>query len=117
MGTIASTTNHSTALSLKQRSINLYTLILRDGGAVQTIWSGEGRRSSTNNSRCNGTAQQNASDAATAAQEKTGHMKDMTQEKASQGTDATKGMGQSIMGKAQEGEEQTGSFFQQAGDK
>ena len=37
----------------------------------------------------------------------------MTQEKASQATEATKGMGQSVMGKAQEGKEQTGSFFQQ----
>lgn len=63
-----------------------------------------------------GTAQQKTSDAATATQQKGGQMRDMTQEKASQGTETTKGMGQSIMGKAQEGKEQTGSFFQQAGD-
>merc|ERR1711915_486333 len=51
------------------------------------------------------------------AQQTSQGMKDMTQEKASHATDATKGMGQSITGKAQEGKEQTGSFFQQAGDK
>ena len=38
------------------------------------------------------------------------------QEKASQATDATKGMGQSAMGTAQQGNEQTGSFFQQVVD-
>ncbi len=40
-------------------------------------------------------------------------MKDMTQEKASRATEATKGMGESVMGKAQQGKEQTGSFLQQ----
>jgi hypothetical protein len=63
-----------------------------------------------------GSAQQKASEAASAAQDKTGQMKDMTQEKASQVTDATKGMGQSAMGIAQQGKEQTGSFFQQVVD-
>ena len=63
-----------------------------------------------------GSAQQKASEAATVAQDKTGQMKDMTQEKASQATDATKGMGQSAMGTAQQGKEQTGSFFQQVVD-
>jgi len=43
-------------------------------------------------------------------------MKDMTQEKASQANEATKGMGQSAMGTVQQGKEQTGSFFQQARD-
>ena len=47
------------------------------------------------------------------AQEKSGQMKDMTQQKASQATEATKGMGQSAMGAGQQGKEQTGSFFQQ----
>ena len=47
------------------------------------------------------------------AQEKSGEMKDMTQQKASQATEATKGMGQSAMGAAQQRKEQTGSFFQQ----
>ena len=47
------------------------------------------------------------------AQEKSGQMKDMTQQKASHATEATKGMGQSAMGTAQQGKEQTGSFFQQ----
>ena len=46
-------------------------------------------------------------------QEKSGQMKDMAQDKASQTTEATKGMGQSAMGTAQQGKEQTGSFFQQ----
>ena len=50
------------------------------------------------------------------AQQKGGQMKDMSEEKTSQATDATKGMGQSIMGKAQEGKDQTGSFFQQVID-
>jgi hypothetical protein len=63
-----------------------------------------------------GSAQQKASEAASAAQDKTGQMKDMTQEKASQATDATKGMGQSAMGTAQQGKEQSGSFFQQVVD-
>jgi hypothetical protein len=43
-------------------------------------------------------------------------MKDMTQEKASQANEATKGMGQSAMGIVQQGKEQIGSFFQQVGD-
>ena len=47
------------------------------------------------------------------AQEKSGQMKDMTQQKASHATEATKGMGQSATGAAQQGKEQTGSFFQQ----
>ena len=47
------------------------------------------------------------------AREKSGEMKDMTQRKSFHMTEVTKGMGQSVMGTAQQAKDQTGSFFQQ----